>query len=77
MEMTGTSLSQLRLHIESLWKPGMSWDNYGFRGWHIDHIKPICQFNIRDPQQAKEAFNWQNLQPLWMKENLTKGKKAV
>jgi hypothetical protein len=66
---------ELKQHLESLFRPGMSWDNYGFYGWHIDHIKPLCLFDLTDEQQLKEAWSLSNLQPLWAKENLIKNKK--
>lgn len=66
---------ELKEHLESLFKPGMSWDNYGFYGWHIDHIKPLCLFDLSDEQQLRDVWSLSNLQPLWAKENLTKNKK--
>jgi hypothetical protein len=67
--------NDLRVHIESLFKDGMSWDNYGYWTWHIDHIKPLCLFDLTDEKQLKEAWSLKNLQPLWAKENLQKNKK--
>lgn len=71
-ELIGCSLDELRAHLEKQFKPGMNWDNWSFRGWHIDHIKALCQFDLTDPSQEKAAFHYTNLQPLWAKENLTK-----
>jgi hypothetical protein len=76
-ELIGCSIDQLREHIESLFKPGMSWDNYGVSGWHIDHIKPCSSFDLTDIEQQKACFNYKNLQPLWARENLTKGCKIL
>jgi hypothetical protein len=66
---------QLKLHIEAQFKPGMNWDNYGFRGWHIDHIVPISSFNITSCEcdEFKKCWALSNLQPLWWYENLSKG----
>lgn len=58
-------------HIESLFKEGMSWDNYG--SWHIDHIKPISSFNLKDREDMIACWSLNNLQPLWAIENLKKG----
>lgn len=44
---------------------------------HIDHIRPVSSFNLTDPQQQKECFHYTNLQPLWAKENLSKGSKII
>jgi hypothetical protein len=51
----------------------MTWDNYG--EWHVDHIQPCASFDLSDPKQLAECFNWSNLQPLWAKENISKGAK--
>lgn len=60
-------------HIESLFIDGMSWDNYGRGGWHIDHIKPIACFDITNEEDVKVAFSLSNLQPLFESENCSKG----
>jgi hypothetical protein len=73
MALIGCSIEELRLHIESLWLPGMSWDNYGLYGWHIDHIKPCAAFDLLDPEQQRQCFHYTNLQPLWAEDNLRKG----
>ena len=64
----------IREHLESQFTEGMSWNNYGQRGWHIDHIKPISTFNISDPVQLKQCFHYTNLRPLWWKDNLSRPK---
>lgn len=53
----------------------MSWENHGLYGWHIDHIKPLCEFDLTDPKQFNDASHYSNLQPLWAKENLQKSGK--
>lgn len=55
----------------------MSWDNYGYRGWHIDHIKPCASFDLTDPNQREQCFHFSNLQPMWAKDNLSKGAKTL
>ena len=40
---------------------------------HIDHIKPCASFDLTDPAQQKECFNYKNLQPLWAFDNISKG----
>lgn len=41
VEYVGCNLQDLRVHLDSTFKEGMTWDNYG--KWHIDHIIP-CFF---------------------------------
>lgn len=57
--------SFLKRYLESKFSIGMNWGNYGFRGWHIDHITPATHFNLRDINEAKKAFHYTNLQPIW------------
>jgi hypothetical protein len=71
-ELLGCSLDAARRHLEKQFKPGMRWENHSFRGWHIDHRRPLASFDLRDPEQQKIAFHFSNLQPLWAHENLTK-----
>lgn len=71
-ELLGCSPQELKRHIEKQWKAGMSWENYGRKGWHIDHIKPCAAFKLTDPAQQILCFHFSNLQPLWWIENLTK-----
>jgi len=72
MGLIGCSALELRRHIETLWLDGMSWDNYGLHGWHVDHIIPCAVFELADPVEQKQCFHHTNLQPLWAEDNLAK-----
>ena len=72
-ELVGCSWIDLKEHIEKQFQPGMCWENHGVRGWHIDHIKPCASFDLTDAEQQKVCFHYTNLQPLWARDNLTKG----
>lgn len=69
LEILGYSSDDLKIHIESLFKEGMTWDNYG--EWHIDHIKPVSLFD--NTEEVTVVNSLKNLQPLWAFENLSKG----
>lgn len=73
----GCSIPEFKLYIESLFTEGMSWDNHCRSGWHVDHILPLTSFDLTDREQLLKAVNYTNLQPLWFKDNLSKGNKTL
>jgi len=73
IKLLGCTSDELRQHIESLFKSGMTWENQGKGGWDIDHIKACFHFNLADPEQQRACFNWSNLQPMEHIENIKKG----
>lgn len=68
IDMLGYSALDLKLHLEKLFLPGMSWENHG--EWHIDHIKPVTKFS--EDALISEVCALDNLQPLWSIDNLSK-----
>jgi hypothetical protein len=73
-ELIGCSPEDFKKHIESLWLEGMSWDNYGPSGWHVDHIKECHTFDLSDSKQQQECFHYSNQRPLWAKDNLSRSR---
>jgi hypothetical protein len=71
-ELCGCTWAELRHHLQSQFTGRMAWDNHGTH-WHIDHIIPCAAFDLTDPQQQRQCFNWSNLQPLEAKANQSKG----
>lgn len=71
--LIGCLPKDLVIYLESKFIDGMTWENYG--EWHIDHIRPCASFDLSIPEQQKQCFHYTNLQPLWAKENLSKGNK--
>lgn len=71
----GCSIGEFKFYLEGRFKDGMSWSNMG--KWHIDHELPLALFDLSDPEQLKRACHYTNLQPLWAKENIIKGKKIL
>jgi len=73
--LLGCSIIEAKKHIELKFKVGMSWDNYNFRVWHIDHIIPLS--SAKSEEELKKLCHYTNLQPLWALENLIKGNKIL
>lgn len=73
IDLIGCSPTELKEHLEKQFKEGMSWDNYGFYGWHIDHIIPLSSADSNE--ELYKLCHYTNLQPLWAKDNLTKSDK--
>lgn len=71
--LVGYTTEELIAHLESLFKEGMTWDNYGSY-WHIDHIRPKSWFLFEstEDQAFKDCWALSNLQPLEATENLRK-----
>ena len=74
MDFVGCSLEELKIHLASQFKNGMSWETYGRRGWHIDHIKPCASFDLSKIEEQQKCFHYTNLQPLWWLDNCIKNK---
>jgi hypothetical protein len=75
IEAVGCTKEQLFIHLENQFEFGMTWNNYGLKGWHIDHKKPLAAFNMQKPEQAKAASHYTNLRPCWASVNIAKGSK--
>ena len=73
-DMLGYTPAELRAHLEGLFVPGMSWDNYGY-GWHIDHIIPQWCYDPMQPTEFQACWALSNLRPLWKHLNQAKGGK--
>lgn len=71
----GCTAQELKQYLESKFQPGMTWDNYGKNGWHVDHIIPLKSFDLTQKEEFLKACRYTNLQPLWAKEHLEKTKK--
>jgi hypothetical protein len=73
IEFLGCSYAELMDHLESLFEPGMTRDNYG-KVWHDDHIVPRAAFG--GTKEELKIVNWyKNMQPMFAKENIVKGAK--
>ena len=69
----GCTPQELKLHLENQFKPGMSWENYSYEIWHVDHIIPLC--SAKNEDEIYKLCHYTNLQPMWAKDNMKKGSK--
>lgn len=76
-EILGCSIKECREYFESLFEIGMTWGNYGAKGWHIDHIIPKSSFKLLDEDNIRKCFHYTNLQPLWWFDNVWKSNRCV
>ena len=77
LDFMGCNVEYLKKYLESMFQPGMTWDNYGRYGWHIDHIIPVSSFDLTNIAHVYKCFHYSNLQPLWAHDNLAKSNKVV
>lgn len=73
--LLGCSCDQFRDWIQSKFLPGMQWNNMDL--WHVDHIVPCASFDQNDPKQLAQCWHYTNLQPLWARDNLSKGARTL
>ena len=72
-EILGCEWEFLKEWIENQFVDSMHWDNRNL--WHIDHIVPLS--SAQDEDSLIKLCHYTNLQPLWIKDNLSKGKKLI
>ena len=73
-EIVGCSPKFLKEHIEKQFTEGMSWDLMG-KYIHIDHKIPLS--SAKTEEDIYKLCHYTNLQPLWAKDNLSKGSKII
>jgi hypothetical protein len=74
IDLLGCSIEEYKLYLEKQFDENMNWENWGTY-WEIDHIKPLCTFDLSLKENQLLAFNHQNTQPLEKIKNRTKSKK--
>lgn len=75
IEYLGCSADDLLTYIQfkiNNWNEDNPTNLMDFTNIQIDHTKPISKFNFDDPDEFLECVNYTNLQPLLIKDNLTK-----
>jgi len=70
----GCDVEFLKNWLSTQFKEGMSWENHG-SVWHVDHIIPCSVFDFSNEDELTKCWNYTNLRPLFVKENLAKSDK--
>jgi len=71
MNYIGCNIQYLREWFEYNFTDEMNWDNYGSL-WSIDHIIPVCKFDLTIEDEKLKCWNWSNLMPVTIKYNSSK-----
>jgi hypothetical protein len=71
MNYIGCNIQYLREWFEYNFSSEMNWDNYG-SFWSIDHIIPVCKFDLTIEDEKLKCWNWTNLIPVTIKFNSSK-----
>lgn len=74
-DFLGIEVDEFMKYLESKFLEGMTWKNR--RNWHIDHIIPCSYFDMSIEENQKICFYYKNLQPMWGKDNISKGNKIL
>ena len=69
-DILGKDIVTYKHWIEFQMTPEMNWSNN-----EIDHVKPICLFNVSDNEEIKPAFKWKKTQSLLREVHSQKGVK--
>jgi hypothetical protein len=73
MNYIGCNIQYLREWFEYNFTADMNWDNYA-SFWSIDHIIPVCNFDLTLENEKLKCWNWSNLMPVTIKYNSSKKK---
>jgi hypothetical protein len=71
MNYIGCNIQYLREWFEYNFTKEMNWNNYG-SFWSIDHIIPVCKFDLTIEDEKLKCWNWSNLVPAKIKYNSSK-----
>jgi hypothetical protein len=81
VRLCGLTMPELVRYIESLWQPGMSWDNYGNRKgcWNVDHVFPMKGkgIDLLNGPHVAAVCNYRNLRPVWHSVNVVKSNEVT
>ena len=71
MNYIGCNIPYLKEWFEYNFDNEMNWENYGSY-WSIDHIIPVCKFDLTIEKEKLKCWNWSNMVPVTIKYNSSK-----
>jgi uncharacterized Zn finger protein (UPF0148 family) len=74
-EIIGLRPPEFREYLSSKFQEGMTWENYGWDTWHVDHIIPLS--TAKTKEEYCRLWYYTNLQPLWKDDNFKKGNNVL
>jgi len=77
IELLGCTTEEAVKYIEKQFLPGMTWDNWTWKGWHIDHKIPLSSVDLTNKKQLAKVCHYTNLQPMWWYDNIKKSNKLI
>lgn len=73
----GCTISEFKFYLEGKFTDGMTWDNWGHRGWTLDHVIPLSFYDLTIREEYLRAIHYTNIQPLWCAQNIQKRDKII
>lgn len=70
VDFIGCSITDFKLHIEKQFEVGMTWENYAWDTWHLDHITPCAKASTAE--ELRQLFHFTNFRPMWGPDNMKK-----
>ena len=67
-QISGIDVDLYKKRIDWQMTPDMNWTNI-----EIDHVKPICLFDVFKDEELRECFKCKNTQPLLKHDHQQKG----
>lgn len=71
-ELMGCHVGELQQYLEAQFRDGIDWSTR--KTWHVDHIRPLCEFDLSNLAQVREAFRFSNLQILPIRDHEDKAR---
>ena len=69
-KILGCTINEFLNYIEYKFTEGMTFENHGIKGWHLDHIIPT--YFAKTEEELLKLNHYTNFQPLWAEDNYKK-----